>query len=252
MCDNFACGCGRCSGTLARRSSRLASPSGGGALRGRRLGLRHESERALPTRARQLVDAGDVATDAKTTVAAKVTIAIEHRKARQLHRQPFAALVHRPGDNDAAPCFMRRDCARHLIFRIELQFGGNLAPQSAECPRGSRPDQFHELVGADNETALGIHLPNEAERMAPFRRGFTLRNACGDLWRRGGLRSAVLRPAKAPAFPARLRVRLSTGVGSLFAGALSITGASTRGGAPNLTTSTADASRPRRSTVTGP
>src|SRR5208282_4784275 len=150
------------------------------APRGWRLGLRYESERALPTRARQLVDAGDVATDAKAAIAAKVAIAIEHRKARQLHRQPFAALVHRPGEDDAAPCFMRRDRARHLIFRIELQRGGNLAPQSAECRRGSRPDQLHELVGAENETTLGIHLPNEAERMAPFCRGLTLRNASRD------------------------------------------------------------------------
>ena len=83
--------------------------------------------------ARQLVDAVDVAADAETAIAAEAAVAVEHRQARHFDRQPLAGIVHRPGNDDAAPGFAARHRARDLIVGIELQLGGNFAPRPAEC-----------------------------------------------------------------------------------------------------------------------
>ena len=155
---------------------------------GMRLGRRHEADRALATRPRQLIDAGNVAANAEAAIAAKLALAIEHRKAGQLDRKPLAALVHRPGQGDAAPGFSRCDRASDLILRIELQLGGDLAPQPAERGRGSRPHQLDELIGPHREAAGGIHLPDEAQRMAAFGDGLVMRGARRIRWRRRGRR----------------------------------------------------------------
>ena len=146
---------------------------GCGALRRRRRGVigvrrRHEADRPFAARARQLVDAGDVAADAKTAIAAKAAVAIEHRQARQLDRQPVAGFIHRPGNDDAAPGLVARHRARDLIVGIEFQLGRDLAPGAAERRRGFRPDQRDEFIGADDEAAVGIHLPDEPQRVTPF------------------------------------------------------------------------------------
>ncbi len=63
---------------------------------------------------------------------------------------------------------MRRYGARDLVVRIELELVGDVAPQPANSGHGARSDQFDELVRTDDKTAFGIHLPNEAQRMAPL------------------------------------------------------------------------------------
>ena len=76
---------------------------------------------------------------------------------------------------------MRGDRARHLVVGIEVQFGGDLAPQPAERRRRARAHELDELVRADGEAAIRIHLPDEAQRMAALAR----RNVgCGSLGRR--------------------------------------------------------------------
>ena len=133
-----------------------------------RFGPRHETDRALAARVGEFVDASDVATDAETPVAAKVPLAIEHRQSRQFDRKPRVAIVNWPGDGDAAPGFARGHGTRHLLVRIELQFRGDLAPQPAERGRGLRPGQFDELVRTNDEAPIGVHLPDEAQRMTPL------------------------------------------------------------------------------------
>jgi hypothetical protein len=58
--------------------------------------------------------------------------------------------------------------ARHrggdLIGRIEFQFGSDVAPRPTE--QGSAPsDQLEEFVRRDGEAAVGVHVPDEAQRM---------------------------------------------------------------------------------------
>lgn len=62
-------------------------------------------------------------------------------------------------------------------FRIKPQLGGNLAPQPAA--RGGRPrsDQFDELIGADDEATVGIHLPDETQGVAALGWVFVMRTA---------------------------------------------------------------------------
>ena len=148
---------------------------------GRRFGLGAKSHRSLAAGARQLVGAGDVAQHAEAAIAAKIAVAVKHRKSRQLDREPLARLVDRPRQRDAAPGLVRGDRARHLVVGIEVQFGGDLAPQPAERRRRARPHELDELVRADGEAAVRIHLPDEAQRMAALAR----RNVdCGSLGRR--------------------------------------------------------------------
>ncbi len=130
---------------------------------------RHEADRAFPAGSRQLVDAVDVAADAEAAIAAEAAVAVEHRQAGQFDRQPFAGVVRRPGNDDAAPGFARRHRLRDLIVRIELEVGGDLAPQPAECGHGSRSHQFDEFVRAEAEAAVRIHLPDEPQRVTPLR-----------------------------------------------------------------------------------
>ena len=159
----------------------------------RNLRLSHEPDWALAACARQLVDARDVTTDAEATIAAKLPLAIKHRKPRQLDREPLAALVDRPGDGDTAPGFVRRNRPRNLIVRIELKLGRDFAPHAAECSGGARSHEFGEFIGADNKAAVGIHLPDEAQRVAPLGHGLLRHSAAGALhrWRCGGRRCGL-------------------------------------------------------------
>ena len=136
----------------------------------RLLRWRHKSDRTGLSCPRQLIDTHDVAADAETAIAAKIPVAIEHRQPGQFDRQPFAALIHRPRHRDAAPGFARGDGTRDLVLRIDFQRGRDLTPQSAERRHGSRSHEFDELVRADHEAAVGIHLPNETQRVPAFGR----------------------------------------------------------------------------------
>ena len=118
-----------------------------------------------------MIDAIKIAAHAKSAIAAKVAVAIEHREPRELDRQAFAAVIHRPQDRDAAPGLPGRDRARDLAVGIEFQLGGDLAPQSAEGGGGTRTDELHEFIGAEHEAALAIHLPDEAQGMPSLRCG---------------------------------------------------------------------------------
>src|SRR6202012_1927735 len=122
---------------------------------------RQEAERTLAPRPRQMIDAIKVAAYAKATIAAKAAVAIEDWEPRELDRQAFAAVIHRPQDRNAAPGLPGRDCARDLAVGVEFQLGGDLAPQSAEGRGGARTDELHELIGAEHKAALAIHLPDE-------------------------------------------------------------------------------------------
>ena len=59
--------------------------------------------------------------------------------------------------------------ARDVAFGIERERRGDLAPRLAERGGGARADQLDELVRRDGEAAVGIHLPDEAQRRAPVR-----------------------------------------------------------------------------------
>ena len=76
-----------------------------------------------------------------------------------------------------------------------LQRGGDFAPQPAERSRGARSDQLDEFVGADHEAAVGIHLPNEPQRIAALRREFAVPGVGGFRVRRRGGRSVALQEA---------------------------------------------------------
>ena len=71
---------------------------------------------------------------------------------------------------------MGRNGAGDLIVRIQLQFRGDFAPLSAESRHGAWADQFNELIGPNDETTLGIHLPDKTQRMTAFRQGFGARD----------------------------------------------------------------------------
>src|SRR5277367_4351222 len=112
-----------------------------------------------------MVDTLQIATNAETPIAAKSPVAIKHRQPRKFDRKAFASVIHRPGNRDAAPGLLRGYRERDLIFRIELQLGSDLAPQPSKCRRGARTHKLDELVRADHEAAIGIHLPDKAQRM---------------------------------------------------------------------------------------
>ena len=54
-----------------------------------------------------------------------------------------------------------------LAFRIQRELLGDLAPQTAKGRGGARADQAGELVGAEREAAVGIHLPHESQWILP-------------------------------------------------------------------------------------
>ena len=155
----------RCRGSFGRGGGLGFLRRGGSRRRFRR---RHKTHRTFAARARQLVDAVDVAADAEAAIAAEAAVAVEHRQARHFDRQPLAGIVHRPGHDNTAPGFAARHRARHRIGRIELQFGGDLAPLPAECGRGARSHQLDEFVRADAETTVRIHVPDKTQRVAPL------------------------------------------------------------------------------------
>ncbi len=121
-------------------------------------------------RSRQFVDARDLAANAEATVAAEIAVAIEHRKPRQFDGKARVHSVDREGDGDAAPGFARGERAGDLAFGIEPQRGRHVAPRLAESGCGLRTDQRLEFVGANRETAVVVHLPDEAKRLASLRR----------------------------------------------------------------------------------
>ena len=136
-----------------------------------RLGRKAKRPR-LPL-ARQLIDPVDIAANAKATISTKHAIAIEHRQSGQLNRQTLAGIVHRPLHRYAAPGLARRDSVSDPIVGIEFQFGGDLAPRPAAGRGGARANKFGKFVRADGEPIVGVHVPDEAQRMPAFsnRRG---------------------------------------------------------------------------------
>ena len=127
----------------------------------------------------------NVAADAEAAIAAELSLAVEHRKAGHLDGQTFACVIDRPRDGNAAPRLARRQRAGDLIVRIEFQIGGDIAPQSAERGCGAWSGQFGELVGADNKAAVGVHLPDKAQRVTPLQCGFAMRIRAVRLCSRG-------------------------------------------------------------------
>jgi len=125
----------------------------------------------------KLKAAKDSQADSDFVVVARVEALIANRgmdealERAEAYRQAGATIVDRPQNRDAAPGFARRHGTRNLTIGIEFQIGRDLAPQSTEGGRGSRAHQLDEFIRADHEPALGIHLPDKAQRLAPFARG---------------------------------------------------------------------------------
>ena len=121
----------------------------------------------------------EVAADAETAIAGEIPVTIEDGQARQFDRQPRAVAIGRPVQGDAAPGVAGGGGGRNAILRIERKRRVDLRPWPAEGGRRPRADQAGELAGAQQERAVGIHLPGEAER--PFegadRHGRFLRGA---------------------------------------------------------------------------
>src|ERR1700746_2651963 len=89
----------------------------------------------------------NIATDAETAIAAKVTVAIKYGEPGKLDRQPqigFSGGAYRPPKGNAAPGFAGRYGAVHLIVGIELQRGGDFPPRPAE-QRGARPGELDKF-----------------------------------------------------------------------------------------------------------
>ena len=137
--------------------------------RGRR--RRHETERPRAPRARQIIDAVEVAADAKAAITAELAVAIEYRQARKLDRQFLVRAIDRPRHDDAAPGLACRQRTVDLALGIEVKRGGDLFPRPAERRCRARAHQLDEFVRSDDEVTVGIHLPDEAQRMTPIARG---------------------------------------------------------------------------------
>ena len=129
---------------------------------------------------RQSGEPCEIAADAEAPIAAENPLAVEHRQARKLDRKPLLAVVDRPDDGEPAPGVAGGDGARDLTLGVEVELGGHLPPGPPDRGGGPRTDQSDEFVGAEREAAVFIHLPDEAQRMAPFGRG--------RYFRRGGRR----------------------------------------------------------------
>src|SRR5579863_309815 len=123
-------------------------------------------------------EALDVAADAEAPIADKLSGVVIDRQRRQFDRKAAAA-IERPVQGDAAPGAAGRDRLDDLAVRIEAERLGEFAPWPAEASGGAHADQAAELVGAQRETAIGVHLPGKAERMsARLRRGLLDRCVC--------------------------------------------------------------------------
>src|SRR5271156_1125319 len=137
-----------------------------------------------------MVDTLQIATNAETPISAKSSVAVKHRQPRKFDRKALATVIDRPGNRNAAPGLLRGDRARDLIFRIELQLGGDLAPQPSKCRGSARTHKLDELVRADREADIVVHLPDKAQRMTSL--GFVIttpgrsprHRRVGNRWRR--------------------------------------------------------------------
>ena len=119
---------------------------------------------------RQGVEPRDVAADAKSAIAAKLPLAVERRQAGQLDRQAIGVAVDRPGDGQAAPGV----AGGERLGDASVRDRGRVRPRSpAMCvraPRRWRTGERDEFVGAEREAAVGVDLPDEAQRMPPLGR----------------------------------------------------------------------------------
>src|SRR5205823_12443118 len=66
---------------------------------------------------------------------------------------------------DAAPGLAGRDRLAQPVRRIEPESLRDLVPWPAEACGRAGADQPAKLVRAEREMAVGIHLPDEAQRM---------------------------------------------------------------------------------------
>ncbi len=106
----------------------------------------------------------EVATDAHTAIADKGLHGIRDRRSRQLDGQPAAA-VDGPVHRDTAPGLARCDGLDDAAGRIEAERLGNLLPGPAKARGRLRANQPGELIRAEPEAAIRIHVPGEAKRM---------------------------------------------------------------------------------------
>ena len=89
-----------------------------------------------------------------------------HGEAEQvLVEYPPSAAIGRPVQGDAAPGIAGGDRLEDAAFGIEREGFRDLAPQPAEAGGRAGADQTGEFVRAERKTALGIHLPQEAQRV---------------------------------------------------------------------------------------
>ena len=112
----------------------------------------------------------DVAADAEAAEAGELALAVEHRQAGHLDRQPLGLAVDRPIHHDAAPGVARGERGGDLALRVELERGGDLRPGPVEHGAGLGAEQAGEILGAEREARGCVHLPDEAQRAAGARR----------------------------------------------------------------------------------
>src|ERR1700761_5993845 len=113
-----------------------------------------------------MIQAVEVAAHAKAAIADKGAVVVEHRHTRKLDRQSSAA-IDRPVQRDAAPGLAGCKGILDVAGRIEAESLRDFTPAPAEAGGGAGADQIRELVGAKREATFAIHLPGEAQRVAP-------------------------------------------------------------------------------------
>ncbi len=231
----------------------------------------------------------EIAADTETAIAAIYPVAVEHRQAGQFDRQAIAAAVHRPCHAQSAPGVAACDGAGDLVLGIERKLLADFGPRAPE--RGSRAgaDQFDELIRADGETALRIHLPHEAQWMPALRGSpatagngsaragsFSAPGGCGSLSAAEGASEGVSGAASAiplggASLPARgslagsvaaaashcspsvsAAASASAGADATGSGASSDAAACSLDPGGKVTINTVSPSRPNRSTAIGP
>ena len=106
----------------------------------------------------------EVAANPESAIAGERSVAIVDRQSRQFDRQPAAA-IGRPVQGDAAEGVAGGDRRGDAAVGIELERRGDLAPRPPEPGGGARADQAGEFIAAEREAAVGIHVPQEAQRM---------------------------------------------------------------------------------------
>src|SRR5262249_37740898 len=107
----------------------------------------------------------EIATNAKAAITAEISCMIVDRQTRHFDPKPAAA-IDRPLQGDAAPGAARRNRLGDAVFRIQIEGLGDFTPWAPETGGGVHANQVGELIAADGEAAIGIHLPHEAERKA--------------------------------------------------------------------------------------